>query len=891
MTKNLHRCHDGPEFQRVSAENSIHRKTRKIMNQTSLNHFLKKISRILLCFFLFCVGTSFSEVIGAHTTGLKAAGNKILVLNSYHKGYKWSDDIVKGIEDSLTGNRYDIRVEYMDTKRIKNPGYLDLLAAMYRHKFSGKPFDLIISSDDTAFTFIREHHASIFKKAPVIACGLNYFDPETGFFSPQVKAVVKEFFDIKGTLDAALKIHPHTRTIYVINDQTPTGRLVRKAFDDVKTDYQDRVNFVSLESEDIKHISQVLANADQNSVGLLLVYLKDDNGIFYEPEQAGKLITGNAGVPVYGVWDFYLNHGIAGGVLTRGYGQGESAAHAAKHFLNGRKIPSRIIRESANSLVFDYNILNRFKISLSAVPRQAFIVNMKYKDQKNILILNSYDNRLKWTQDMVAGMISMLEPADFRKKIFIEYMDTNNFPGPENYSHLFRYYKYKYAHTQFDVILTTDDNAFRFALKNQSSLFHDAPLVFAGVNYLDNAMLKAGIPVTGIVETIDIAGTLEVMVSLHPESRNILVINDESTTGRANNRRVMEEITPAIREKVNIKLLEPTHMQNLLTDLKGLSPDTLLLLMTFKRDQNNDVFSYAESIDLISSHTGNPIYGVWDFYLGRGIVGGMLTSGREQGIHAAHMALKVLSGTRADTIPVVKKSHAKPMFDAKMLKQHQIPENQLPSLSRVINPAPSFFQRNPKLLRVGGIVLCLFGGLLIILIFRLRAQQKVRKDLEVQAHVDPLTQVLNRSAGMKALGRMINTCNRKKIPMVVCFADINQLKYANDTFGHLEGDRYIKLVAASIKAFVRNRDVVARIGGDEFLLLLMGQDLDSAANVVTRIKKQVARKGELENYPYPVGASFGKVLYDPKRPLAVEDLLEAADAEMYRNKNEASGSA
>ncbi len=59
-------------------------------------------------------------------------------------------------------------------------------------------------------------------------------------------------------------------------------------------------------------------------------------------------------------------------------------------------------------------------------------------------------------------------------------MDTKNFPDSENYSHLLGIYKYKYAYTDFDVVLVSDDNAFEFALNHRKYLFKDTPIVFCG---------------------------------------------------------------------------------------------------------------------------------------------------------------------------------------------------------------------------------------------------------------------------------------------------------------------------------------------------------------------------------------------------------------------------
>lgn len=810
---------------------------------------------------------------------------KILILNSYHKGYKWSDDIVKGIEDKLQGNPFDIRIEYMDTKRIEAPGYLEHLARMYSYKFSNDHFDLIISSDDAAYQFIEENHHTIFKDTPVVACGLNYFLPESQSIPAWLAAVVPEVFDIEGTLNAALEIHPETTTVYVINDHTPTGRLIQKAFDKILPGFVQRLEFISLDGEDLEAISKTLATAPPTSLGLLLVYFRDKKGNYYEPWKAARMITEKAVIPVYGVWDFYMNHGIMGGVLTQGYGQGSVAATAALEVLSRPSLPENKIRhESANEMMFDYAQLKRFHVPLSAVPRKATVLNMKYEDQKNILILNSYSRQLKWTHDIVQGIMSVLDKTKGKKKIFIEDMDTKNFPDSENYSHLLDIYKYKYGYTDFDVVLVSDDDAFQFALNHRKYLFKETPIIFCGVNYFNENEIKAHKDVTGILEVMDIRGTLNLMYRLHPDTRNILVINDQSTTGLGNKKRVIEEIPASMGPTVHFEFTPLLKMTELQHQVETLPKNTLILLMTFNIDQNNTVFSYRESIDLIASHTKNSIYGVWDFYLGRGIVGGMLASGKHQGSQAAKMALKILSGTPADSIAIIRKPDAIPMFDGDLMTQHGISKSLLPYSSHFVNEATPLQKKYQILIKIGTWVLGVFVFLLICLLWRMRSQKHIRKTLEVQASIDPLTGLFNRGTGMTALSGMIKRCDLVKMKMVLCYVDVNKLKTVNDNLGHTEGDRYIKVVARTIKECVRERDVVARVGGDEFLLALYNHDLDSAEIIVRRIQETLDQKGNSDDYPYDVGASFGRAIYNPASPCTMETLIDRADDAMYENK-------
>jgi hypothetical protein len=102
---------------------------------------------------------------------------RVLVLHSYHKGLAWTDSISRAIEDrfAAAGLAVDIEYAYMDTKRVFNRDYLDKLVGFYTEKFKNRRFDVIISSDDHAFDFLRRHHETLFAATPVVFCGVNFF--------------------------------------------------------------------------------------------------------------------------------------------------------------------------------------------------------------------------------------------------------------------------------------------------------------------------------------------------------------------------------------------------------------------------------------------------------------------------------------------------------------------------------------------------------------------------------------------------------------------------------------------------------------------------------------------------------------------------------------------
>jgi len=315
------------------------------------------------------------------------------------------------------------------------------------------------------------------------------------------------------------------------------------------------------------------------------------------------------------------------------------------------------------------------------------------QDKKRVLVLHSYHKGLAWTDEEDAGVASVLRDLP-QVEVFTEYMDTKRVPSADDEPRLVEFLARKYSRIPIDVVIASDDDAFQFMLSRRERLFPSAPVVFCGVNFFDDSMLagKRGF-FTGVVEAYDVRNTLRTALTLHPGAYRIVVINDRSSTGLAN-RKILAEVLPEFEKRVSVVSLDDLDMDELLARVRSLAPGDVVLLMTFNRDKSGRTFDYNESLALIAAQSKAPIYGVWDFYLGKGIVGGLLVSGFDQGRVAAEMALRILSGEKAGDIPVVKESPNRYMFDHTQLRRFGVAASLLPEGSRVVNRPASFYEEH-----------------------------------------------------------------------------------------------------------------------------------------------------------------------------------------------------
>lgn len=150
---------------------------------------------------------------------------------------------------------------------------------------------------------------------------------------------------------------------------------------------------------------------------------------------------------------------------------------------------------------------------------------------------------------------------------------------------------------------------------------------------------------------------------------------------------------------------------------------------------------------------------------------------------------------------------------------------------------------------------------------------------------DDLTGLFNRR-GLSTVGRqLIEEARRQQHPVSLLVLDVDGLKAVNDRHGHAVGDEMLRDVTAALTSGLRTADVIARIGGDEFAVILSGVQADSdAALAVRRINAYLARRARRENRPYQLTVSAGAAIGYPDVTYDLDSLLRAADEAMYNDK-------
>jgi diguanylate cyclase (GGDEF)-like protein len=163
-------------------------------------------------------------------------------------------------------------------------------------------------------------------------------------------------------------------------------------------------------------------------------------------------------------------------------------------------------------------------------------------------------------------------------------------------------------------------------------------------------------------------------------------------------------------------------------------------------------------------------------------------------------------------------------------------------------------------------------------------KQRLATELRKFSLSDELTGLINRRGFMKLAEHQLKLANRAKSEMLLFFVDFDHLKSVNDSLSHYQGDLALIEIADVLKEIFRESDIIARIGGDEFVVLAIDAGGDSGENLLRRLQAKLATHNAKKERRYKLSISVGIAQYDPKCPCPIDELLHRADTLMYEQK-------
>lgn len=322
-----------------------------------------------------------------------------------------------------------------------------------------------------------------------------------------------------------------------------------------------------------------------------------------------------------------------------------------------------------------------------------FLRNVSFSQDiqtKNILILKSKCKSHLNTHKLMKGIRDALgNSKDFSVNIEIINFGNNSNKGYERY----KTYKKRFEYNEFDIVIPCDNISLEFVRKYQSEFFKETPIIFCNItddyNYkkLDKSFF------TGIISQVDIKGTLDIALKLHPNIRKIIIATNENLETISK-----EKLNIALANKYDIEFIlwEDMKSKEFKEKIEALNGRAIFLCSDISKNYTHDMCIF--NIKELSSDYKIPVYSLSEVLIDKGVVGGMILKGYDHGEKTAKIALRVLNGEKVENISVTKDNSNRYSFDYNEMKRFGIKLSDIPKNSEVINKDSYGFYISKELL-------------------------------------------------------------------------------------------------------------------------------------------------------------------------------------------------
>jgi signal transduction histidine kinase/ABC-type uncharacterized transport system substrate-binding protein len=347
-------------------------------------------------------------------------------------------------------------------------------------------------------------------------------------------------------------------------------------------------------------------------------------------------------------------------------------------------------------------------------------------NSKEILLLHSYNSGLKWSDGITQGIKEIFDKYP-QYDLSIEYMDSKKIDSPEYFDNLMSLYEKKFSNRKYEVIITADNYAYEFVLKNYKKLFYNSAVVFCGVENFDKNSIPKELQdkVTGVVEYKEIKKNIELIKKIITDLGTLYIISDDSFSSLAIKEQILEE-SQEFKKDIKIIFDNQIDINNILEKINSLPFNSAVLFTSLYKDKNQKYITSNQLKEFFNA-SKYPIFALNKIHLGEGIVGGIMVSAQEQGTLAAKKTIDILDEKKVNEIAISIPT-SKYYFDHKVLEKFHLNNSHVPLLSTIVNEPTSFFEENRKFIDSSFLLI----PLLILLIIGLIVNIVKRIGLEIK---------------------------------------------------------------------------------------------------------------------------------------------------------------
>jgi PAS domain S-box-containing protein len=305
------------------------------------------------------------------------ANNSILIINSYHKGYEFSDKIVNGLEKVLFPyDNSEINTLYMDSKRVTTQEYYASLKQLYSVQLKNQEYDLIIAIDRFAYDFVLSIYDEFFKEELILAVGIENFSFEKAqqYGVEKKVSALLEKRDLKANVQIVKKLMPGIKKLYIINDKSLNALHTEPLILELIDNFDDNYELIYLKEDSLEALNKRFNEYEENSAALFIRFYQNKNGQLNKNHMIAKFIQ-QAKIPIFITDSIFIKKGAVGGKIVDLFRLGQSAGEMAIDILN--KASSQIVISKDLYYAFDAQKLEEFTLPLVALSEEYELVNKR----------------------------------------------------------------------------------------------------------------------------------------------------------------------------------------------------------------------------------------------------------------------------------------------------------------------------------------------------------------------------------------------------------------------------------------------------------------------------------------------------------------------------------
>ncbi|USD67065.1 ABC transporter substrate binding protein [Vibrio sp. SCSIO 43136] len=782
---------------------------------------MHRLINTLIC----CLLLAFSS---ATLAASELADKRVLLLFSYHPSFPSSPKVLNGVDLAFGEDSPVIDIEYMDSKRLNDSQSQQNFLAMFGYKLSKRsPYDVVMTADDNALHFALEHRASLFPNTPVVFLGVNNLQLAASLeATPWITGVV-EAASFAETISLASTLMPKRNNIHVVVDDRVSGQSDLATVQSLYEQFP-MLKFHELPLADLtwQEFANNLNRLGENDALLLLSAFQDSLKVEKSFYEALALMVNGTDVPILHTWEHGIGEGVLGGVTVSHLEQGRQAALMVKTILSGTSpanIP--IMDKSPNVPTFDYRELERYQLSQSVLPPNSLVLFEPQSFMRTYL--------MELSAVALVFTILVISALYLVRKNYLMKQLSNKLKEKSSFLRLL-------MDTLPDLVWIKDrDGVYLTCNKRFEEFFGATESEIKGKTDYD------------FVDK-ELADFFREKDLLAMEAGGLSVNEETISFSSDGHQEVLETVKSPVYEKHSNQLLGVLGVGRDITERKRSEDRLRLSASVFESSAEGVVITNADTEIVEINKAFTELTG----YSRKDVIGRtpkMFQSGKhdkpfyaqmwqsilEQGSWSGELINRKKDGGELSiwqTISAVKDSH------------------------NVTTHYVSVFSD----------------------ISELKASQQ---EAQYLAFHDPLTDLPNRRMMKEYLADLVEYASLHHQSFTVMYMDLDNFKNVNDSFGHPEGDSLLTVVSKYLSDKLRDEDIVARIGGDEFVLIFQDvSELSKAEMIADKILHLLRDLTPLESHAIGVTASIGVCIY-PQDGDNVDDLLRNADTAMYQAKN------